>query len=274
MRGSIGGFGTLGLRSVTDYMGTDRFVSPAQLTSPWPANTAFLTVTVSTRNNRDINPGDTDPVVPLTLAQGQGVHPVIVRALLGIGQYLVRGGTRSWWNAFPEAWATRVATRYQCDAGLGSPKPSDCTQIEWNQLGPGKSASDSVRVSPEAPTFLQSNTCYLAVSAATSIVLTWAQIRTAVSTLMNVCVENPLKAAQGGRAYYAASSAPQIHGRGGKRRRAQGDTGLNGLNALPPSANVTIFEQREMWADAQAEMRSCTWQAVEKGIPVARCARG
>lgn len=274
MRGGIGGFGTMGLRGLRDYIGTDRFISQEQLTSPWPATTAFLTVTVSNRNSRDTNPGDTDPTVPITLAQGQGVHPFIVRALIRIGQYLQRGGTRSWWNTFPEVWDARVATRYQCDADLGSPKTSDCAQIEWNQLGAGKSAADTVRVSPETPTFLHSNMCYLAISAATSIVLTWAQIRTAVSTLMNVCVENPLKAAQGGKAYYTASPAPPIHGRGGKKRRAQVDGGLNGLNALPPSVNVTIFEQRERWADAQAEMRSCTWQAVEKGLPVARCGLG
>lgn len=271
MRSNIGGFGTLGLGSIMNYMGTDRFFSQEQLTSPWPANTAFLTVTVSNRGSRDINPGDTDPIIPLTLAQGQGVHPFIGAALVGISQYLVRGGTRSWWNTFPETWDARVVTRYQCDAHLGSPKNSDCTQIEWNQLGSGKFTSDTVRVSPDAPTFLHSNTCYLAISAATSVVLTWAQIRTAVSTLMNVCVANPLKAAQGGKAYYSASSAAPIHG---KKRRAQGDGSLNGLNALPPSVNVTIFEQRERWVDMQAEMRSCTWQAVEKGLSVAGCARG
>ena len=74
----------------------------------------------------------------------------------------------------------------------------------------------------------------------------------------------------GGRAFY---SPPQqiISGRKRRRRKRQSDgdddeeedndllaamdhTNLTGLNALPPSVNITIFEQWEAWMDAGAEM--------------------
>ena len=153
---------------------------------------------------------------------------------------------------------------YQCDAGLRSPATVDCAYIEWNQLTP---ASDTLTVGPKAGVrFLHSNTCYLAISSIIPLALTWNQVRTAVSALMSICIQNPFQAAHGGRAYYSHPSH-QIGKRGKKRRSSE----VTGLNALPPHVNITIFEQTEPWTNPAVELRTCAWQAVSKGHPITFC---
>ena len=103
----------------------------------------------------------------------------------------------------------------------------------------------------------------MAISAATTLVLTWQQIQAALGTLMNVCLQNPSRPAYGGRAYYQQTAKVSRR----KKRQAQ----ATGLNALPPHANLTLFQQREPWVDPAAELRSCTWGAVSTGANVGNC---
>ena len=86
---------------------------------------------------------------------------------------------------------------------------------------------------------------------------------------MTLCVQNPvLMTAQGGRAYY--EHQPALSSR--RRKRGSGaDAGLTGLNALPPHANLTLFQQTEPFVGVAQEMESCTWMAVERGRPVTGC---
>lgn len=58
--------------------------------------------------------------------------------------------------------------------------------------------------------------CKVQVLAAVHVVLTWAQIRTALRTLIDVCVDNPPKASRGGRAS-GGHQAPIDIGRGGRK---------------------------------------------------------
>ena len=112
---------------------------------------------------------------------------------------------------------------------------------------------------------MDSDSCYLAISATISIVLSWPQIRDAVAVLMSMCIENPgLSSPQGGRAYYSTSAKV------GCRRKRQ--TQVNGLNALPRGVNITIFQQLEPWTNPTNELKSCTWDAASSREPLSRCA--
>ena len=69
-------------------------------------------------------------------------------------------------------------------------------------------------------------TCQVAITAATTITLNWRQIRTALDTLLNVCVNTPFyTAGEGGRAYYGAQPAVTRRSRWRKR---QDDDQLSG----------------------------------------------
>ena len=78
------------------------------------------------------------------------------------------------------------------------------------------------------------DTCTLALSAAVTLVLTWAQIRTALATLISVCVANPVLPARGGRAFYGGShTTPKVVGksssrRSGRSRKRRGGEVLSG----------------------------------------------
>ena len=109
------------------------------------------------------------------------------------------------------------------------------------------------------------DTCYLAISATINMILTWVQIRAAVSSLLCICVDSQAPvAAKGGRAYWQPSTKAI-----GRRRKRQ--NGLSGLNALPPHANITVFKQQEPYNSPATELKSCTWTAIEKGGSVSNC---
>ncbi|MCJ1224992.1 hypothetical protein MMC12_001639 [Toensbergia leucococca] len=269
LRRGMGGFGTLGIRTLTDYA--------AQGWTPYnrysfPETIYFLTVSARSSRSSGLHPGRTDPAIPLALAQaavsanrpGRRDGLSATQVWMNQAEMMTRGGVNPWYKQiFPITTTTHMT--YQCDANLGAPSVVDCTQLEWSQLPP---ASDTLAVGPGLTTFLHSNTCYLAISAAVSIILTWAQIRIALSTLINMCVEAPYQNPRGGRAY-SSSSWQTTSGRNQRRQSA----GVTGLNALPPEVNVTVFEQREgaMDSSAAAELASCTWEAVSKGICVSTC---
>ena len=170
------------------------------------------------------------------------------------------GGDTPWWGTSSDPASEKMT--YECDEGLGRPKEADCTHIEWDLLGP---ASDSLMVGPGVTTFLHQSSCFLAISASIQMVLTWQQVRTAVNTLMNVCVAHPYQTPRGGRAFFGRP--PAISRRVGIGRRET----PTGLNALPPHANITIFKQTEAWTSVEDESKSCTWKAVTSGKSVSTC---
>ena len=174
---------------------------------------------------------------------------------------MARGGRKTW---FPATAMANVQTpydmAYECDASLGSPSATDCSQLEWSQLGP---PSDSVSVGPGNATFVHSDSCYLAISASTDLVLSWQQIRAAVEALLAICIMHPYSSPQGGRAYYQVQPS-MIEGRRRKRD-------VTGLNALPPHANLTMFEQTKPWTNLEDELKSCTWQAASNRRAISTC---
>lgn len=262
-----GGFETLGYDNLLEWI----FPPAGDILlrgAPYPSSTAFVTVTVSGPSGKNTRPGDFDPGITGSIigrlatlkayAQGESVSSLLSQA--GMLIWLARtkrmqlGGRIPWWA--PETDSSNEMS-YECDAGLGSPSITDCAQLEWSQLGP---PSDTVAIGPGHVTFLHLNTCYLAISASVALVLTWAQIRAALLTLFSVCVYNPAGQAHGGRAYFTTRP---------KSRRRD----LTSSNALPPHANITIFEQPEGWTNPTNELNSCTWRAVEKGLNVKTCNR-
>lgn len=267
----LGGYATYGIRDLVDQVFPIAQVRAGALSS-LSIHTTFITVTISAKGRRSTAPGNFDPGVPESIAQKFTTK--YTQAQLNSGAELLyatsaktwnmktegmrRGGTTPWWR--PADASDEMA--YECDAGLGSPPSVDCNKIEWSQLGPG---SDTVSVGPGQVTFLHSNTCYLAISASVALLITWEQIRAAVSALMNVCVQHPFGPPQGGRAFYGHQPPPQaVSGRKVKREHT-------GLNALPPHANITVFQQNEAWTNPEAELNTCTWKAVAKGLPVTTC---
>ena len=294
LSGGIGGFGTLGISNLIDYVSNgwvpNDFARLASINNShyqrFPLS--FLTVTLSRKNDRAKYPGNTDPAVPQRLSDAasglisaRGRNPSRLWEMQA--RSMRRGGPRAWYNA-QSTFKSEMS--YECNSALGAPSSKDCDQILSTKLGSSFSStsnnmplSDTLTVSSGTTTFLHSNTCYLAISAAASLVLTWAQIATAVSTLMDVCVDEGHPTAtvpKGGKAFYSAPQ-PITSSRKKRRKRQNGDddgddlvsamdhTNLTGLNALPPSVNVTIFEQREAWVE------SCTWRAVERGGSVSAC---
>ena len=95
---------------------------------------------------------------------------------------MVRRGKLKWYQMTNQVSNQMI---YQCDAKLGNPLTTDCAQLEWNQLSP---SSDTLVVGPGATTLLHSNTCYLAISAAISLVLTWRRFELRFQRLLTyVC---------------------------------------------------------------------------------------
>ena len=269
LRRGLGGFATFGISNLISY--TSQGYTPYNAFG-FARSTVFLTISVQGFKSRRLFPGNTDPSIPALLSRN--VKPGTQSGLRGPKNMFIspsdvwraqavsmtRGGNVKW---FENSRLLSEAMTYQCDAALGAPSVVDCTQIEWNQVTP---SSDTLAVGPGVTTFLHSNSCNLAISAAISLVLTWAQIRTALSALMNVCIQAPLQGSRGGRAFYTVPQ--QISRR--KRRKRQGSE-LTGLNALPPNVNITIFEQRETWLNPTEELTSCTWEAVTRGAAVSTC---
>ena len=132
-----------------------------------------------------------------------------------------RGGDLTWWRKDTQQASDEMT--YACNSNLGAPHAADCSQLDYSQLGP---PSDTVAVGPGASKVLTLKDCGVAVSAEIPVVITWAQIRTALETLLNICVSNPLKSSRGGKAYYGPQVAPDLRGR--KLRRADPLSGESG----------------------------------------------
>ena len=269
-----GGFATYGFASTTAWS-----VQPDAIATEPTEASHFLTVTISGAAGRRFYPGAYDPEVPLGLAAFSTASAARINRPSSIGlnaafwtsqaQQMQRGGTTAWWTRFSNHAPGEM--KYECDTALGSPSPVDCSQVEWSQLGSTNSPSNTISIGPEVM-FLHSNTCYLAISSSVAVALKWDQIRTAMATLMNICIQHPYQASQGGRAYSALpAKGSKSARRDWKGKRQNND--LTGLNALPPLVNILMFEQQEAWTNPTAELHTCTWSAVKSGKAVSTCHR-
>ncbi|MCJ1236968.1 hypothetical protein MMC14_004952 [Varicellaria rhodocarpa] len=273
----VGGFVTASFENMVNYF-TNPSTIITELLPPWAG---FLTVTVAGnpryKDLHDIGPGDYDPAVPMALADslrriGNGIrkgNPYAVR-YFDDAKVLEMHSKEMERSSLEETWWRDLGTvstdlmTYECDAKLGSPTAIDCSQLEYSSLI--GAPSDSVTIGPEMDQFLSLGTCSVAITASVHLVLTWSQIRIALDTLINQCVSNPLKPAIGGRAYFERSSSLDSLSRQMRR-----DT-LDGLNALPLHANITLFKQNEpIRSNVKAEFETCTWHQILIGGAVASC---
>ena len=277
--GRIGGFTTYRMGPLFDFLLAND-PSPAH---PIPSSTAFITLTVSGPSGELMDPGNKDPVIPSYLADlfdAQAEETPLDnvkywRDTLWAEFFRSRslGDGQGWVLSDSAQISAAVASNemaYECDTNLGAPNVVDCGGIEWEHvLG---SDSDTITVGPGQATFLHKNSCYMAITASIALVLTWAQIRVALSALMTTCIQNPLNIhPQGGKAFHAAPTiSPPVSRKKGKKKKRDKE-GLSGLNALPPHANITLFQQNEPWINAVAELNSCTWNQVVKGLTVEQC---
>ncbi|MCJ1233974.1 hypothetical protein MMC14_001932 [Varicellaria rhodocarpa] len=309
-----GGFATASIRNIINFStNIDNLV-----TVPYPPSTAFYTVLVGNLHSVNKRPGvpylnplqanslftpplkniqanpsppDTDPAIPIEIAaynliqfQFSNLSPAsLERRVWAYNADSYHRQSLASARGSPQPWYTRAIAAaedtmtYECDAGLGNPAVEDCSQIRWDQVKPG---GDSLAVAPGKGVFLHQNTCTLAITASLALTLTWAQIQTALSALLGLCVANPSQdTPQGGRAYYSppapALNDPQQNN--GKQHREEKRDGapLSGLNALPPHANITIFQQKSTFQnDASAEEKTCAWGAVVKGESIAQACGG
>lgn len=69
------------------------------------------------------------------------------------------------------------------------------------------------------------DSCNVVIAASTAIILTWEQVKAALETLINFCVENPSRPSVGGAAHYALHP-PGILGRRRNKKRVGKVTGI------------------------------------------------
>ena len=200
---------------------------------------------------------------------------------------MIRGGHRSWWSLLTESEESQgtamdgveretddTATSpladpgvdagkmtYQCDATLGGgPDPIDCEKLSWSGLKP----ADSVEtLQPGVPKFYSQGTCALGVSSPVATTITWAHLLAAFNTLNTLCVQNPIKAVKGGRAYYGQQAVTSwING----KRDSIGN--VNGSEALPQGINATVFRH------SPTALLPCEWTLAQEGKNITMCAAG
>ena len=124
-------------------------------------STGFFTITVSSPGSEQIQPGNLDPEIPITIAKSlylkQVQSPQHLQTYFGTlaygfhmqGMNMQRGTTAPWWTA-PEMGDQMT---YECNSKLGTPRATDCSQL-LSQLG---APSDSIQVAPGAVRFLSSS---------------------------------------------------------------------------------------------------------------------
>ena len=232
-----GGFGTIGLENMINWIANDTTPTAQIGDGVWPVPSTFFTVTIDRDEKRDFYPEYNDPAVGSQLRDRVREKGNVERAdaLDRSTDYMSRrnGASASWWWSFKtesDSGSERDQSEmvYACDASLGAPKAVDCSQLAYSGLGP---PSDTVTVGPGAPKYLSLKTCHAAITAVHSITLTWAQISAGLNTLLDNCVTHPWLASRGGRAFYDTSTTSK------KRKRAPD---VSGLDALPPGVNLTV----------------------------------
>ena len=270
---AIGGFGTVQLDNMIGHLTNSSNPLDGLQTEEFPPSSTFYTVTVSKPTGDTVHePGYYDPSIAQVLSDaaqraGEALPRNNVMAqrfkteadmLAGQADAMSRGSIVPWWSYSLAVLEDQMT--YACDAKLGTPKSADCTALEYSELGPD---SDTVTIGPEVLKFLSSKTCNVAISAAVTVTLTWAQIKAALATLINFCVLHPLIPSKGGRAF-----AKTLSGRGMEVKRGI----VDGLNALPQHVNIALFEQHEpIPANPLNEIKTCTWQQVMNGGDTMTC---
>ena len=152
-----------------------------------------------------------------------------------------------WWDY----WDTKIqgdyrvpdTTTYICDAKLGNPRVVDCSQLQYSQ---SPDSSQSISIEDGITKFLHVDTCNIGISASSAVILTWQQLTAAINGLVEICVNNPLITAIGGRAYHGDQDAADIGGPAygiqdaanvvGRRRKTKKKRDVTGLNALPQTS--------------------------------------
>ncbi|MCJ1239890.1 hypothetical protein MMC14_007888 [Varicellaria rhodocarpa] len=275
---SYGGYATVSLQSIIDWVANDSTTS--QQLQDWavPLNAIFYTVTI-TGSVRAL-PGEYDPEMAEPIADGVRRKGNVARATM-IMNYkgMLRRSVDSaftWWETFrrrgqpqqnqrPQQQHVMTTTSplpmvYSCDVNLGAPSAADCIQLASSGLG---APSDTVTIGPDSGTkFLSRNTCNVWITAEKATVLTWAQVRAGLSVLVDNCVLHPSTGVKGGRAYTPLFTSVVSGRKKGRRGSAS-----SGDDALPPGVNLTLFDQDfEAAKDPGRELESCTWlQAVGNG---------
>ena len=209
-------------------------------------SSAFLTLTISSPDHVDPNTGNTDPYI--SSAVSMWLRSAYERSLSF--QETLAERYKSWVlkaieNQFYRQAMTRLQDRsvawdattsvpdemtYRCDAGLGVPSATNCSRIDYSQLG---APSDTVMIGPVSPKVLTLDECTVAVSATSSIVITWNQIKLALEGLLLSCVSAPWQSSIGGRAYFGAQDSPTF----GRVKRD--NTNYTGEDTFTPTLFLT-----------------------------------
>ena len=238
-------------------------------------NATFFTVTITTDLNGGDhpNPGNYDPTTGgaifsslyetlLNTPMGSPLWNSLSSMAERLNQYWGRMGRaydfdngygNPWYGAYGQESLSTDTMTYECDAKLGNPKHVDCSQLQYSQLD---HTSDSLSLEPGLNKFLHTETCNIGISVSKSTTVTWGQIKSAVNEIIEICVNNPLRKAVGGRAYSGDQALFNI-GSAGRKRDS------NSLDALPPGVNITLFQQLENFSNFppdSEEIESCTWQ--------------
>ncbi|MCJ1232628.1 hypothetical protein MMC14_000581 [Varicellaria rhodocarpa] len=244
----VGGYATLGLQNMIDWVSNETVPDAVIGDGRWPATATYFTVTVGEVDPFVFEPGFCDPAVAEALGDAVREKGNIERGdtLSKQAEALSRSvGTQvEWWHIFSAEGqggdtSTESNMHYVCDAKLGAPSTVDCSQLAYSGLGP---PSDKVTIGPGSQTkFLSFKSCHATVTAMKAMVLTWAQIGAALSTLVDSCAAHPLLASRGGRAF--AGTLPH-------RRRRRGTAAatprITGLDALPPLVNITLSDRPDL----------------------------
>ena len=230
-----GGFGTISLGNMINWIADNSTPLDQVGNGPWPAFVSYFTVTVDKDDTPEaFDSGFYDPITGAELGFGLRQKGNLERAneLDSTACKMQRSFEgMAWWLPFknekgPEIGENEMA--YTCETDLGAPNAVDCTQLAFSGLGP---PSDTVTVGPEAAKVLSLKTCHAAITAIHTIVLTWSQISAALNTLLDVCVTHPWLASRGGRAFNQNSRTSKL---------AKRTSAFTGLDALPPGVNITV----------------------------------
>ena len=262
----------------------------------------FLTISITSANDFEFQPGDTEPGIAAYLskyarnlsiqyeffeqhAKAQQLHDQ-EKTLRDRAVEMSRGGHTTWWFD-PDADGTEEIssedemddtagspparkpdddlnmgpgdTTYECDTDLGSPQAMDCEKLTWS----GLKAPDAIeQLKPNMPNIYTSGTCALGISSRITTSISWAHLLAAFETLNNLCVQNPINEAQGGRAYYGTQMVSSwING------RRDSIAGVNGSQALPVEVNTTVWRHDP----AKNASLKCEWQQATNGKSVSKC---
>ena len=244
----LGGYGTISLENMINWVANGTTTNGEIVHDVWPANAVYFTVTVSNLPELGhFRPAWDDPTIAEALADGVAARGNAERgrwlsaAARNMPRTPARHSQTSWWEHLDPGMSPSPGEEdsemvYTCDAKLGAPSAADCSQLAYSGLGP---AGDTIVIGPGSSRNVAFKSCNVAISALKTIVLTWAQISAGLSTLVDSCVEHPLRPSRGSIAY-PTNPTFTTAGHHGKKRD-KGEPRLTSLQALPPGVILTLF---------------------------------